>query len=431
MYSTDTANFKHSISLFLCAILYSAFIIIHYRFSASNIALLAIFSILLIATMFGGMMVKLNLNSVSTFIVLFALYIFLLSLSSSSIEVALKYSSYSVLFFSPSIVNGIIRKRLTVKKQIVLLRGILIIWFVFAIVACAFYQNNYNAARRLASNEYYYGSIAIGGGYAFAYGTALLISHLLGMDIKSKTTLFGSRVVFMLFCFVMTLLIVLTKSTITLLAALLGSSVAMLGRRNRRKNSHTFKVVLVAFVIPFVFLFSYLTASNFIEKFSGSDSTLLIHFVDLCEFIFGDMSSADKTLLRFDLVQTSLKTFWENPLFGVGHRYGYNASLLGYNGIGNHSELVDTLAKYGILGTGLYFMIFYKAIENERKRNNGRLCNAYIVTFLLLIAFNPFNEIQGSFILLFVIPMLTDLSSRCAANDSATCISAISKHRIF
>lgn len=67
---------------------------------------------------------------------------------------------------------------------------------------------------------------------------------------------------------------------------------------------------------------------------------------------------------RTNLYLLSLETWLKNPinfLFGIGdHRDAHNAVL---TGIGQHSDICDTLARYGILGGFILFKFFKDAIK--------------------------------------------------------------------
>ena len=59
---------------------------------------------------------------------------------------------------------------------------------------------------------------------------------------------------------------------------------------------------------------------------------------------------------RYQLMQISLSTFLENPLFGVGPYSGEDTVEMEAR-IGSHSSLLDQLAEYGIVGFGSYLVL--------------------------------------------------------------------------
>lgn len=70
----------------------------------------------------------------------------------------------------------------------------------------------------------------------------------------------------------------------------------------------------------------------------------------------------DEYLVRIDLAKLSLETFISSPIFGIGKHFA-NQQMYGLNavysvGIGSHSELIDHLAVYGIVGLVSYLFIF-------------------------------------------------------------------------
>ena len=89
-------------------------------------------------------------------------------------------------------------------------------------------------------------------------------------------------------------------------------------------------------------------------------------------------------------------------IFGVGdHRNGQI--------IGNHNELIDMLARYGIIGALIVYKIFYWIISNIKKNcgfNNHKL---FIQSLLIFVAFffrNIFGSSLSSMICVLVTIML-------------------------
>ena len=107
---------------------------------------------------------------------------------------------------------------------------------------------------------------------------------------------------------------------------------------------------------------------------------------------------------RFDLYMTSLKTFFENPIFGIGTlKTDISLSDI-YSFVGLHSQIFDTLATTGIIGSSIlaYFFIFYfKKEKCQIIDENDK--NIFSVTILMLIALMVMNPTDYSACVYFVI----------------------------
>lgn len=95
----------------------------------------------------------------------------------------------------------------------------------------------------------------------------------------------------------------------------------------------------------------------------GGDDVLSERFTDLLTMSKGDeLSETGSLAQRLLLAQTSFNTFtnsFSNFIWGIGeNNRGVSFTLLLQGGIGNHSEFIDCLARYGIIGS----FILYSAV---------------------------------------------------------------------
>ena len=100
----------------------------------------------------------------------------------------------------------------------------------------------------------------------------------------------------------------------------------------------------------------------------------------------------------------SLKTFINNPLFGVSYRHGNNYLKASDFGIGNHCEWADALANYGLIGGVPMLLIYYYNVREVLQMPN-RLSKGWLVCMLVMGMFNPFRSFQSHLILFFIIPV--------------------------
>ena len=108
---------------------------------------------------------------------------------------------------------------------------------------------------------------------------------------------------------------------------------------------------------------------------------------------------------RTGLVKASFELFTESPIFGHGYKYGNVFSAGKAYGIGNHSELLDSLARYGLTGALPLFGIYYFSAKEYMKKHPGIL-----VCFFMLVMFNPFITFASNLVLMLIIPVSEHLN---------------------
>jgi hypothetical protein len=116
-------------------------------------------------------------------------------------------------------------------------------------------------------------------------------------------------------------------------------------------------------------------------------------------------------LTRVDLYKLSITTFFssiKNFLFGVGYHTSENMSTswLFNVGIGNHSELLDTAGRYGLIGIlplGMFFYRFMKYIKkNIHRKDFQKLKLIGFIFFIYSILNNSLDPSVGVLILLII-----------------------------
>jgi hypothetical protein len=97
---------------------------------------------------------------------------------------------------------------------------------------------------------------------------------------------------------------------------------------------------------------------------------------------------------RLRLYRVSINTFLDHPIVGVGAYYSIAGLDVGLErGIGAHSDLFDNLARYGLIGAGLYlpvlFLLAFRAASERKGTAYGRTAKAMWVLFFLMCCSNP------------------------------------------
>jgi len=122
--------------------------------------------------------------------------------------------------------------------------------------------------------------------------------------------------------------------------------------------------------------------------------------------------------VRIQLSLISLHTWVggiPNFFFGIGEHAVYNISMQGLTnaGVGQHSQLFDHLAQYGLLGG----LILYKAVKNTlsfvlRRTHSTKMYNRTFVVLLVFILYSFLNNsLIGNilFVVFLVFPLVVDI----------------------
>lgn len=110
---------------------------------------------------------------------------------------------------------------------------------------------------------------------------------------------------------------------------------------------------------------------------------------------------------RLSRMGWSISAFLKYPIFGG---YGKSDVLIGY-----HSEIVDSLGKFGIIGFGFlgtFFAYFFKDIyHNVSTRKGKRCCFFAILMYIVIAVLNPALYTQQVLPLFILLPVYDDITS--------------------
>lgn len=97
----------------------------------------------------------------------------------------------------------------------------------------------------------------------------------------------------------------------------------------------------------------------------------------------------------------SVETFLKYPIFGA---YGKSNALIGY-----HSELFDSLAKFGVVGfipLFMFFVYFFKDIYSGLKTVEGKRCCILVgIIYVVIAILNPSLYTQQVLPLFILLPI--------------------------
>ena len=165
-------------------------------------------------------------------------------------------------------------------------------------------------------------------------------------------------------------------------------------RRNRQSKSF-FAVVGISGLLVLLLVMTYTDEIiNFIVAVSPSER-ITVRLVTLLD---ADNAAASSVTLtnRTDLYMLSVQTWLSSPtafFFGIGdHPTTYD---LAATGIGHHSEFLDSLARYGLVGFFMLYFILAKSIKNVARQFDSRYkLQIYVIFFVYILS----GFVKGAFL---------------------------------
>lgn len=289
--------------------------------------------------------------------ILYIVLIFIYTLLGFSDTSPVSYT-VSIIFFLSILLTPFIPVMDTVKRmkkvwKLMVLIGLLNV--VYNIYLCIRYPEiNWQGARELFSEEMLAG-MNIGGTRFYSFLLFFFdVCFFVYLNCKQK----GMKY-FSLLCSIITAIYICVfclKATVVVFFLL--SIVLLIYSRRRVKMTRFMTILAVTGVLMIVIITNFEEEIiKFIVSVSPSDR-LSVRLVTLID---SDSDAASSVTLtnRTDLYMLSVKTWLSSPfsfLFGIGdHGSAANVAL---SGIGHHSDFLDTLGRYGILG----FMLIASAI---------------------------------------------------------------------
>ncbi|MCL2802419.1 MAG: O-antigen ligase family protein [Micrococcales bacterium] len=272
----------------------------------------------------------------------------------------------------------------------------------YGVAYLAFLIKNPGIGRVLASRSLPYATI-LGSAYYAAYAAALACPFLLALWRYHATKRQIHRFAYASILVVCVLVVYLTGSTITMVAMAAGIVLSLvLFSRNRLVT-----VFFVAVVMVFFSLIRQSVGKFILDSQTDSSGAVAVRLRELGELIMYGETSGHGLDARNATYVRSIRVFLDYPVFGVGHRFGNNAAVAKMEvAFGNHSELFDTLAMYGLIGFILLAIVFWRCYRRIREAAPGLLVLPMVVTFGIMAMFNPLSCFHVSLLLMFVIPAL-------------------------
>ena len=262
-------------------------------------------------------------------------------------------------------------------------------------------------SRQLASGSeeimnFYYG-LNIGGGYSLVYGLVFLVLVLLNHYKNDK-----SKKIYLV---LITLYIFTMINSAYLIAIVVTFAGAMITYFNRSRV----KNVLLVLSLLILLLTAVITnvpkhVGDRMISYSLNHEFLLDHkMLEIGNMLSGNkLYDYENVEGRTSRMKISVESFKDSPLIGNGRYTGYNSDTeVGI--IGQHSEWVDSIARFGIIGVVLLILFFINSLKSLYKKESYAVIP---FTFFLLLGFiNPVLNFTIFFILFFIQKLLHDFSA--------------------
>lgn len=337
-------------------------------------------------------------------VVWFILYYVITSFFDLDVGYFATYASYNLLVFFPVIMCLILERSQNIGFMRSCIKAALVLWFAIAVYTAVFYLINPQAARLAASHQEFEDA-TIMGGYQFAYGSSLLGVYLFSLLFDKRITSRKTKFWLLIGVAVLALATYLTESALTTFSLILGVVIVLIFDRGREtKKTSASRIVMIVVLLGLVIAAYFAAASNASEIATWLDKRSNVLFFrrigELFDATFLDVETGHYNK-RVGLIEMSWNTFLKNPVFGVGYQFGNVFSGSRASGIGNHSEIMDLLARYGIVGAAPVFSLYYLAFKRIKGSHVGVLA-----AFALMMFCNPFMSFHSHLILFVLIPVM-------------------------
>lgn len=338
---------------------------------------------------------------------IYLLYFFMINLYSSNISLSLK-RTYAFIELSSVVFMYDFYSRFRIKRNDKVVYIIIAILIFYSIRILIYLQNNpYGAfgARRIMSINPDDKNLMLGGGYALAAGLSILVPVLfyniinnLKLRNKKLTALFLTLLTLFFF-----ITVVKSLFFISILMCVFGCIYAIFINESISRKVFLLLLFIVAyFMLPTL-------ASSFIDKLPNNDAGKFIEYKvgevmsSMGEQEYGESTDTD---FRFYLYFKSLNTFFENPMFGAGHKvdFQYDFEQVELSGIGNHSQWFDDLAKYGV-----FVLLWFYYLILARKKSSHKGFDVAFITMIITGFIKSIDSFTVLFIVFFLVPRICDM----------------------
>jgi len=316
-----------------------------------------------------------------------------------------------VSFYPIFIYRNLVKKNSSQHTRYVLI-AVLIAWVPLVLYSIIYFLLHPGVARDAIVYQSKFDNLFIGGGYPLAYGSAVICVYLYG-QLRHKNI--EGKYAFWTWCLVLISFVhvLLTNSTLTTIWMIIGFILTfLLDKPNTTRNHYRRNIYIslsVFLLISLFIIFRENIGSTLMMVGDYSSESLYSRRVyELGTVIKGDVLTRH-TMDRLSKPIMSFGVFKESPILGIGYKSGYNFKLMETLGLGNHSEVIDSLAKYGMLGFPLFIGVFVCIVREIQKNDYPNESNCWLITLGGMMIFNPFVSMQSLMALFLIIPTISQV----------------------
>lgn len=325
------------------------------------------------------------------------------------------YLIYYTIIFFPLLIFEYLKTRSTSEMMVKSLKSFTIVLVGFCLIAIGYYWANPGLAREMASHQVE-GKLAIGGGYSLAYAAAIMCVYLFSKMINKRI---DKKIHYIVICIICAYLVYLTESSLTFFAMFVGLLVSIIAKGKETDRDTTKDIVKFVFIgavfviIASVVIYNKYSIANWVLDFTaGKEDNIVYSRIEevINELVYGKSTAHFEK--RSGTLTDSIEIFKKNPIIGMGYKYGNVFSLGKQLGMGNHSEILDAFARYGVIGGCFWLTPYFVTLKKIFNKNFG--C---VITILMMMYFNPFVSFHSNTMMFLFIPLFEEILDRRDKKD--------------
>ncbi|MCH5191178.1 MAG: hypothetical protein J1F23_03345 [Oscillospiraceae bacterium] len=226
------------------------------------------------------------------------------------------------------------------------------------------------------------------GGFGFSYCIGMLTPYIAMRVARAK---WKNKIPGILLLGLLLVFIFYTQYTTLLLLSVFFTACAFVTKSNNMIFKITFLIIFAIVLLELKDIFLYLTIHVKLENLAS-------HFNDLYIMMTSGKSSSSRT----ELYGNAFALFLKNPILGADLTDASNAYIVNHA----HSTFFGMLAGGGIVGTGIYYGIFFKVIKNI-KSALGDIKDIFpvFIMFFVLSFLNPVSHFEINIVVFMLIPL--------------------------
>lgn len=341
-----------------------------------------------------------------------------LSLFEANKGLALKYFFNYIRFFAPYLIYQYYALDFNKKKAEKVYNGAVTIFFIWIMWATLYFLRYRGAAAKLAAGSWEKAYIALGGGQWLAYGAALYCVFLTWKILNKEKKMID------LLCWAAALtLIFLVQSTITLILCGVGICLCIADYILRKSVRKTLCALILGVIIIFVIMvcFFYKDIVSWLFSLSQqwaltNSDKILIRLKQIIQILYGESpEETTSSVLRMKAYIESLRVFLSNILWGESLAVGV---IPGAGTAGEHSEILDALARWGFIMGGSFCFAFFTPLIKWAKQGNRYILGTVLIAFGIL---NPIVSFQITMVTLLIIPLYSICENKGENKNGLLC----------